>query len=113
MALLINDINLDRQDLAAFLPDLRSIKAFENLAKAVSATIPDAVNGNTDSIDDLAAQTVAAAAQALVAIADAAVALALAQQADANALQSHVLALISEVAELRKQINDMTQGTLL
>ena len=50
MALSTRSINLDREDLAVFLPNLRAIKAFENLAEAVSQTLPDAVNTNTAAI---------------------------------------------------------------
>lgn len=44
----IDDIKLNRDDLAEFLPNLRSIKAFENLQKAISQTIPDAVNATPE-----------------------------------------------------------------
>lgn len=110
MALLVNDINLDRQDLSAFLPDLRSIKAFENLAKAVSATIPDAVNGNTETIADLTLEVSTATVQALAALAFAQSADIAAQQALGEALQGHVMALVATVADLQTQINDLKQG---
>lgn len=53
MAVQINDISLNRDDLAEFLPNLRSIKAFENLQKALSGTIPDAINGAPTDVNTL------------------------------------------------------------
>lgn len=59
MALQINN-RLDRSDLASFLPDLRAVKSFENLAADVSNTIPNAINATdakVDAMDDTAAVT--------------------------------------------------------
>lgn len=109
----IASLQIDRDDLASFLPDLRSIKAFEALQKAVSTTIPEAVNANTNAIDELSDDLGPSAASGVAALLEASIALVLAQQAEGMALQSQVSALISEVADLRHQINDLQQGYVL
>lgn len=53
MSLEFGSINLDRKDLGSFLPDLRSIKAFENLVKAVTEQIPDAINAAPQDVNTL------------------------------------------------------------
>lgn len=106
-------LQIDRDSLSSFLPDLRSIKAFEALQEAVSQTIPDAVNSNTSAIDDLSNDLGPSATAGVAALLEAAIALSLGQEAQGMALQSQVSALLSEVAELRNQINDLRQGYVL
>lgn len=63
-SLTTNSVRIDRDDLAGFLPNLRAIKAFENLQSAVATDIPDAVNSNTDAIENLDVTAQEAVAQA-------------------------------------------------
>lgn len=46
---------LTRDKLAKFLPNHESIKAFEDVTEDVSTTIPDAIEGMTESVDTLIA----------------------------------------------------------
>jgi hypothetical protein len=110
VALQIDDIKLNRDDLATFLPDLRSIKAFENLQKAITGTIPDQVNDNTDSIDTLQILLGNASSDAATALMQAAIAIALAQEAQVGVLIGQVAELTAHVAELRKEIDNLKQG---
>lgn len=104
-------INLDRDSLAQFLPDLRSIKAFENLAKVVNDTIPDAVNDNTSQIDELRIDLGSAAEYGAAALMQVAIAMVLANEAAVQTLTAQLGAQRDQIAELTKTINDIKQGT--
>jgi hypothetical protein len=108
----VDSINLDRDDLAGFLPNLRSIKAFENLAKLASSTLPDAVNDNVAAIDDLQGEVGTANASALAAVSEALIARALAQDAQIEAMSSQLSSLRAELAAARTAINDLQTGVL-
>lgn len=68
MAIDLGSINLDRIDLAQFLPNQRAIKAFENLSKAVGVTLPDAIDEVAASADTAAARVAVAEGIALLAL---------------------------------------------
>jgi hypothetical protein len=110
MALEINDIRLNRDDLAEFLPNLRSIKAFENLQKAITATIPDSINDNSSAIDALQAISDGSLQAAGIAQSLAIAALALAQDFAAQAQQIEQLR--ATMAAMQSDINDLKQGYL-
>lgn len=64
--------SLDRSDLEAFLPDLRTIKAFEKLTLAVTTMIPSAINEQGATLNAMSedAQGIADLARAARAAAD-------------------------------------------
>ena len=110
MTIEIDNIKIDRNDLAQFLPNLRAIRAFETMSKAVSGTIPDAVNQNTDDLESLANEVGLSATQAMAALTEAAIALALANQATVEYLTGQIAEQREQIAGLLSTINDLKQG---